>query len=292
MPGWQVRLPVWHPLSVGREYSELFSDSKFGGDAKALKAARARRDDLFADAKLPLSLGGRTKTTRNTTGMVGVVLGFDSRRQGLGAFKWIAQWQAKTRGKTTEQKKQQFGLSVYGFDFALAARPSTCERRKPDLASARSSARPPKLYGRRWKPACETESAFRPASFCCLDEAGTRKIPMAKKQPAFVAESVSLEVQTLRGKGVLTLRQTSAREWDVVGLRVGGESWSLFFEPKGPGIENLDEASDMAQCFNLSCQVRYNGVTLGSSAMRASSLEELRYALKNVKICARDTADV
>lgn len=118
--GWQLRLPVWHPLSEEREYTELFSDSRFNGDANALKAARARRNELFDAANLPLQLGGRTSNTRNTTGMVGVALSFDRRRGGFSAFKWIAQWQVKARGKAPEQTKKQFNLAMYGFDFALA----------------------------------------------------------------------------------------------------------------------------------------------------------------------------
>lgn len=50
-----------------------------------------------------------------------------------------------------------------------------------------------------------------------------------------------------------------------------------------PGFENLDKTSDVAQCFNLSTQVRYDNVTLGTLEMRANSIEELVFVLKKAK---------
>lgn len=50
-----------------------------------------------------------------------------------------------------------------------------------------------------------------------------------------------------------------------------------------PGFENLDEDSDIAQCFQLSTQVRYDKVTLGTLEMRANSIEELVFILKKAK---------
>lgn len=114
--GWQVRLPRWHPLSSGdREYTEFFSDSRFAGPAPAKEAARARRDELFAQAGLPLRLKAPTTNKSNTTGLVGVSLAFDSRYKGETAFSWVALWSEQDGHK----RRQKFRLSVYGFEEAL-----------------------------------------------------------------------------------------------------------------------------------------------------------------------------
>lgn len=55
------------------------------------------------------------------------------------------------------------------------------------------------------------------------------------------------------------------------------------FLPDVPGFENLDETSDVVQCFGLSTQVRYDKVTLGTLEMRANSIEELVFVLKKAK---------
>lgn len=112
--GWQVRLPLWHPLSTQREYSEFFSDRKHGGSTKAKAAARSRRDDLFAQVSLPLRLRAATTNSGNTTGLVGVGLAFDSRYKGLAAYSWVAIWNEAGR-----QRRRRFQLSVHGFERAL-----------------------------------------------------------------------------------------------------------------------------------------------------------------------------
>lgn len=93
-----------------------------------------------------------------------------------------------------------------------------------------------------------------------------------------------LELATPCGKARLTLAQ-QGRVYQVCEFEVADRpELSLAFASEGPGIENLDRDSDIAQCFNLSNKIRYQGVTLGSLEMKANSLEELAYALKNVKI--------
>lgn len=93
-----------------------------------------------------------------------------------------------------------------------------------------------------------------------------------------------LQLNTPCGKARLTLAQ-QGRVFEVCAFEVENRpELSLAFAPSGLGVENLDTDSDIAQCFNLSNKIRYQGVTLGNLEMKANSLEELAYALKNVKI--------
>jgi hypothetical protein len=55
------------------------------------------------------------------------------------------------------------------------------------------------------------------------------------------------------------------------------------FEPKGPGVVNLDDYSDAMDVFGISTSIRVDRITLGSLEMRAHSIEELEAALKSVK---------
>ncbi len=93
-----------------------------------------------------------------------------------------------------------------------------------------------------------------------------------------------VNVNTPSGTAVLTLFQ-NGRYFEVLDFEVEGRpELTLAFSPTGVGVENLDESSDAAQCFNLSTKIRYGGVLLGNLVMRANSREELEYALKQVKV--------
>ena len=91
-------------------------------------------------------------------------------------------------------------------------------------------------------------------------------------------------LNTPSGKAQLRLSR-KGRTFTVLDFEVEGRpELSLAFAPDGPGVENLDEASDVSQCMGRSTCVRYNGVTIGNLEMKANSFEELAYALKHVKI--------
>ena len=111
--GWQLRLPNWHPAAP---YTEYFADTAYGGPARALQAARRRRNDLFRAAQLPLRLKGHKTHRGNKSGLVGVYLSFNPRRRGPGAFTWVALWSERTK-----PKRKSFGVATLGFSQALMA---------------------------------------------------------------------------------------------------------------------------------------------------------------------------
>lgn len=96
----------------------------------------------------------------------------------------------------------------------------------------------------------------------------------------------TLTVHTPVGKARLVLAQ-KGRKFTVEDFEVHGRpELSLAFVAKGDGIENLDESSDARQCFGVSTRVRYQGVILDTLEMKANSIEELAYALKQVPLRA------
>ena len=93
-----------------------------------------------------------------------------------------------------------------------------------------------------------------------------------------------LRLKTASGMATLRLLQ-KGRRFDVTGFEVDGRpELSLAFDPKGGGVENLDDTSDAAQCFGVSTKVKIDGVFLSASEMKASCIEELSAALKKVKL--------
>lgn len=105
--------------------------------------------------------------------------------------------------------------------------------------------------------------------------------------PARALEAIDshvLSVHTPAGKAFLVLAQ-KGRDFQVKSFSVEGrDELSMAFAAQAPGFENLDTTSDIAQCFNLSSKVQYGTVVLGNTEMRANSLEELAYALKQAKV--------
>jgi hypothetical protein len=105
--------------------------------------------------------------------------------------------------------------------------------------------------------------------------------------PAHALEALDshvLSVQTPAGEALLVLEQMG-RDFRVKSFSVDGrDELQMAFAAHAQGFENLDTTSDIAQCFNLSSKVRYGNVVLGNTEMRANSLEELAYALKQAKV--------
>lgn len=87
--GWYVRI-----RRNGTTTSKFFRDTKYGTQAKALKAAIKFRNELLKDLALPA--GQRMvmpRTGRNTSGIVGVARRTMKRRDGRPATSyWIATW--------------------------------------------------------------------------------------------------------------------------------------------------------------------------------------------------------
>ncbi len=99
-----------------------------------------------------------------------------------------------------------------------------------------------------------------------------------------MVETIELQLHTAAGPAALTLVR-QGRNYKVRKFSVEGRpELALAFSPKKLGVEDLDGRSDIAQCFGLSNKVRYGFVVLGSTEMRAHSLEELEHALKYVKV--------
>jgi hypothetical protein len=102
----------------------------------------------------------------------------------------------------------------------------------------------------------------------------------------------TLAINTQDGKASLVLRR-KGRKFEVLSFKIAGrDDLTVAFNPKGPGVVNLDENSDVMQCFGISTKVSYGDVVLGTREMHANSLEELESALKNVKFRMFDLAEI
>ena len=115
--GWQVRL-----RRQGRQFSKFFSDGKYGGTGRALRIARAYRDELLAKLPEPERAGAEGKLTRrNVSGVVGV-----SRiviKSGTSRYEF---WQATWSSGPGVRKRMKFSVRRYGekraFELACVAR--------------------------------------------------------------------------------------------------------------------------------------------------------------------------
>lgn len=103
--GYYVRLN-WR----GTQYAKFFSDKKYGGKQKALKAAEAYFDEL--DEKMPLDSQVGRMTVRNSSGIVGV-----SRTKSASRGHSYEYWQARW-GSGAERKSAKFSIQKYGEDKA------------------------------------------------------------------------------------------------------------------------------------------------------------------------------
>ena len=108
--GWHVKL-----RRRGRPYRAFFADSKYGGKAEALEAARARRDKIVAEVPGETTADRRDRMTqRNTSGTVGVRR-IERFKHGYLYEAWAAQW-TDDKG---ERQTITFSVNKYGEDEAL-----------------------------------------------------------------------------------------------------------------------------------------------------------------------------
>lgn len=93
-----------------------------------------------------------------------------------------------------------------------------------------------------------------------------------------------IQLSTPAGKAILCVRGQH-RTFKVMSFEVEGRpELCLAFQPSGPGVENLDNDSDIAQCFGLSAEIRYNGMRMSAMQMTAFGVENLVSALGSLKL--------
>ncbi|MEM7769199.1 MAG: AP2/ERF family transcription factor [Cyanobacteria bacterium P01_E01_bin.6] len=90
----------------GRQYAKFFSDSRFGGQQNALKAAQDYLNEL--SEQLPRRSQAGQISTRNTSGIVGVSQ-TKSTRKGHTYEYWQAWW-----GSGGDRKSRKFSINKYG----------------------------------------------------------------------------------------------------------------------------------------------------------------------------------
>ena len=112
--GWQVRLQ-----RRGRATTKYFSDNQFGGQRKALLAAKQYRDSLEqVSAKYSVSELARKPSVRNRSGIVGVRRHKQVDHRGDFEFHywfWVAQW---TDGHG-RRRTRSFAVDAFGEDEAF-----------------------------------------------------------------------------------------------------------------------------------------------------------------------------
>ena len=96
----------------GVAINKFYSDANHGGKRAALQSARAAREELEVQYGPAVSSTKNMLTTRNTTGVVGVHVGFnrDGRYQNAESYSYCASW-TSTDG---ERLKISFGFLKYG----------------------------------------------------------------------------------------------------------------------------------------------------------------------------------
>ena len=90
----------------GKQYAKFFSDARYGGQQKALKAAEEYYNELFA--KMPLKSQAGRMSVRNKSGIVGVSR-TTSTRKGYTYEYWQAWW-----GSGNDRKSAKFSIKKYG----------------------------------------------------------------------------------------------------------------------------------------------------------------------------------
>lgn len=103
--GYYVRL-MWR----GQQFAKFFSDKKYGGKKKALKAAEQYFDEL--DEQMPLDSQIGRMSVRNSSGIVGV-----SRTKSASRGHQYDYWQARW-GSGEHRKSAKFSIHKYGEDRA------------------------------------------------------------------------------------------------------------------------------------------------------------------------------
>lgn len=104
--GWMVRL-----TRQGNRQQQFFNDKAYGGKTKSLQAAKACYEAWLSKAP-PIATTKDVKTTRNSTGRVGVhlVRNVDSRWKNAESYGYCASW-IDDQG---ERRKLSFAWNRYG----------------------------------------------------------------------------------------------------------------------------------------------------------------------------------
>lgn len=104
--GWMVRL-----TRAGKKQQEFFNDKSYGGKAKALAAAKKRYNE-WLEAAPPIQTSKNLKSSRNTSGKVGVhmVRNIDPRWQNAESFGYCAMW----TDEAGKRRKVSFAWNTYG----------------------------------------------------------------------------------------------------------------------------------------------------------------------------------
>lgn len=117
--GWQVRLQ-----RRGIKYAKFFSDSSYGSPQSSLSTARTWRDQLISELEIHAKNQARicTRSTRNSSGVVGVSKIIVTAANGATYHFWQATWSPQP-GKRCCVK---FSIKRYGeseaFELAVQAR--------------------------------------------------------------------------------------------------------------------------------------------------------------------------
>ena len=112
--GWEVRIQ-----RRGKKYEKYFGDRKYGGKTKAMKAARAYRNEILAaTSRYSVAELAKKPSVRNNSGVVGVRLHKQVDTRGDYQYEYwyyVAQWtDAKGRRRT-----KSFSVHTHGEDKAL-----------------------------------------------------------------------------------------------------------------------------------------------------------------------------
>ncbi|HEX8296116.1 MAG TPA: hypothetical protein VF593_07430 [Chthoniobacteraceae bacterium] len=115
--GWNVRV-----IRRGIALTEFFSDSKFGGKARALSEAMHHRDLLVKELR-PWSRAelARRKTARNTSGIPGVRRRVKPAKTANGTVLEYEVWTASGSPQPRQRKTRDFYVSKLGEDNAREA---------------------------------------------------------------------------------------------------------------------------------------------------------------------------
>lgn len=97
------------------------------------------------------------------------------------------------------------------------------------------------------------------------------------------AQTHHIEVKTNHGEGTLTVEQ-QGRRFRVISLKTVNDDNEAFGFDDKHALSVLDNSSDAYQCFGIPTRIQYGTVLLGNDEMKAQCVEELKAALKVVKI--------
>lgn len=109
-------------------HQEYFADSVYGSKEKSRRAAQARLQELRE--RLPPAIREGVKTSRNATGVVGVRLASETRREGgVTLLSYVAFWRDADQGRDVSLR---FGCKKFGKRGALQRAALARELRSTD----------------------------------------------------------------------------------------------------------------------------------------------------------------